>query len=113
MTKLACGWCGRPMAAPVGPGRPRRFCRASCKQRDYEARRRARELGLGEHELVITRSQLAEVLDRRFLLACSAEDVERDLGTGDLGVGDALAALLTAVHDFLAFEPADGGGAVT
>jgi len=54
---------------------------------------------------------LSEVLDRRFLLACTAEDLERDLVGGDLGTEEALQALLVAVRDFLAFEPAESGGA--
>jgi hypothetical protein len=55
------------------------FCRRSCRQRDYEARRRAGELGLGEHELVVTRQELDELQDRLFLLAATVKDVERDL----------------------------------
>ena len=64
---------------PDGPGRPRRYCRQSCRQRDYEARRRAAELGLGEHELVITRAELQDMQDRLFVLACTIDDAERDL----------------------------------
>jgi hypothetical protein len=60
-------------------GRPRRFCRPSCRQRAYEARRRAAEVGLSEAELVVARSQLDELHDRLYVLACAVEDVERDL----------------------------------
>jgi len=59
---------------------------------------------------VITRAQLAEVLDRRFLLACTAEELEGDLGRGDICGEEALPILLDAVREFLAFEPAEGGG---
>jgi hypothetical protein len=59
------------------------YCRASCRQRDYEARRRATELGLGEHELVVTREELDGVRDRLYVLQCAVEDVERDLAAGD------------------------------
>jgi hypothetical protein len=74
-----CRWCGRSYEPTRGPGRPRLFCRRSCRQRDYEARRRAGELGLGEHELVVTRQELDELQDRLFLLAATVKDVERDL----------------------------------
>ena len=43
-----------------GAGRPRRYCKTSCRQRDYEARRRAAELGLSEGELVVTREVLGQ-----------------------------------------------------
>jgi hypothetical protein len=62
-----------------GPGRPREFCRRSCRQRDYEARQRASEVGLSEHELVLTRQAMDELRDRIYVLECAMEDVERDL----------------------------------
>jgi hypothetical protein len=78
-----CRWCGRPYEAATGRGRPRLYCRRSCRQRDYEARRRTVELGLGEHELVVTRQELDELRDRLFLLAETVKDVERDLTDDD------------------------------
>ena len=74
-----CRWCGRPFSPNPGAGRPRRYCRRSCRQRDYEARCRTGELGLGEHELVVTRQELNELRDRMYLLAKAVEDVEQDL----------------------------------
>ena len=59
-----------------GAGRPRRYCRQSCRQRDYEARRRSAELGLSEGELVVTRAELESVRDRLYVLLCAVEDVE-------------------------------------
>ena len=84
MTLLAtqdarCRWCGRSYEATDGPGRPRLYCRRSCRQRDYESRRRATELGLGEHELIVTRQELNELRDRLFVLAETVKDVEHDL----------------------------------
>jgi hypothetical protein len=78
-----CLWCGREYESAAGPGRPRRYCRRSCRQRDYEARRRAAELGLGEDELIMTRQELHELRDRLYLLAQTVEDVERDLTDDD------------------------------
>ena len=82
-----------------GPGRPRVYCKPSCKQRDYEARRRTEELGLGEHELVVTREELETTRDRLFVLACIVEDVERDIQNGDTTSDEAFEALLTAARE--------------
>jgi hypothetical protein len=90
-----CAWCGRKFEAASGPGRPRLYCRTSCRQRDYEARRRAAELGLGEHELVVTRKELERLRDRLYLLQCAVDDVERELDDTD-DTERALASLLDA-----------------
>jgi hypothetical protein len=74
-----CGWCRRPLDTSTGPGRPRRFCSHSCRQRDYEARRRAHELGVGEDELIVTRAALDRLRDELYVLACAVEDVRNDL----------------------------------
>jgi len=74
-----CRWCARRFTVAPGPGRPREFCRRSCRQRDYEARQRALEVGLSEHELVLTRQAMDELRDRAYALECAIEDVERDL----------------------------------
>jgi len=36
-----CAWCGRPLAAPVGRGRPRRYCSSRCRSAAYRSRFRA------------------------------------------------------------------------
>ena len=82
-TAAQCRWCGRSYEAAPGPGRPRLYCRRSCRQRDYEARRRAAELGLGENELIVTRQELNELRDRLFVLAETVKDVEHDLTDDD------------------------------
>lgn len=74
-----CAWCGRVLAARSGPGRPRRYCRRSCRQRDFEARQRAAEHGLADHELIVTRAALSRLDDLVYVLACAVEDVDRDL----------------------------------
>jgi hypothetical protein len=74
---LRCSWCGRRYSATGGPGRPRRFCRRSCRQRSYEARRRSAELGLGDHELVLTRQELETAHDWLYVLACAIDDYEQ------------------------------------
>jgi hypothetical protein len=78
-----CRWCSREFPVSTGAGRPREYCRRSCRQRDYEVRRRASELGLGEHELIVTRQELNDLRDRLYLLSHVVEDVERDLTDDD------------------------------
>lgn len=87
-----------PDAAAVG--RPRRYCRRSCRQRDYEARRRAAELGLNERELVVTRDELDGLYDELYVLEAAIEDVERDLAAGPSAteVREALDWLLDAAR---------------
>jgi hypothetical protein len=51
--------------ATPGPGRPRRYCRASCRQRDYEARQRAHAHGLDDSEIIVARRELDELHDAR------------------------------------------------
>jgi hypothetical protein len=70
-----------PHAAPTG--RPRVYCRRSCRQRDYEARQRAAELGLSESELVMARSELEDLKDKLYVLEAAVEDVDRDLAASD------------------------------
>ncbi len=83
------------------------YCKPSCKQRDYEARRRSAELGLGEHELVVTRGELEAIHDRLFVLAYVVEDIERDLAKDDFDEQDALGVLLDAAYECIGTdEPA-------
>jgi len=88
----------------VGPGRPRAFCRRSCRQRDYEARSRAHELGLGDAELVVARQRLDDLHDGIAMLEAAIEDVDRDLSEapGDPEeIARALAWLLAAARPLL------------
>lgn len=82
-TTRRCRWCGRPFDVVAGPGRPREYCRRSCRQRDYEARRRSAELGLGDGQLVVARAELDALHDRLYELEAAIEDVERDLAATD------------------------------
>jgi hypothetical protein len=79
-----------------GTGRPREYCRRSCRQRDYEARRRAAELGLGENELVVARAELEALRDRLYVLACAVEDIERDGTPNEQELHEAMEWLLEA-----------------
>lgn len=60
-------------------GRPRQFCSQACRQWHWVGQQRARELQLSEHELVVTKSELDELHDQLYVLACAVNDAERDL----------------------------------
>jgi hypothetical protein len=106
-----CRWCRRSLPARTGPGRPRRFCGHACRQRDYEARRRAGELALGDRELIVARSALDRLRDELYVLACAVEDVERDLAAADAPgpteLHEALSWLLEAARPLCTAERAD------
>lgn len=74
-----CRWCRRVLPARDGPGRPREFCRQACRQWDWVARQRARELALSDGELVIARTELDALRDQLYVMACAVDDVDRDL----------------------------------
>ena len=78
-----CRWCARPFTVVAGPGRPREYCRRSCRQRDYEARRQAVDLGIGDARLVVARADLDALHDRLYELEAAIEDVDRDLAAAD------------------------------
>lgn len=80
--KLRCEWCRRPIASK-SLGRPRRYCRQSCRQRSYEARQQHQTLGLSESELIVTRQALESLLDQIYVLQAAVEDVDRDLEASD------------------------------
>ena len=67
------------MPERAGPGRRREFCSQRCRQWDWVARQRARELALSDGELVVAKSSLDELHDELYVLACAVDDVERDL----------------------------------
>jgi hypothetical protein len=48
---------------------------------DYQARRRQRELHLGDDELIVARRELDQLRDDVYVLACAVEDVDRDLAS--------------------------------
>jgi hypothetical protein len=73
-----CRWCGRRIDVRPGPGRPRQFCKAGCRQADYIARQRRTEVGLSEAELIVAKTALDELRDRIYMLEAAIEDVERD-----------------------------------
>jgi hypothetical protein len=105
---VRCRWCGRGFDVVAGPGRPRAYCKRSCRQREYEANRRAKELGLNETELVMARSELDQLRDALYVLEAAVEDVDRDMETGaddPVEVRRALNWLLDAARPLLSLRP--------
>jgi len=74
-----CRWCRRVLPASARTGRKREFCRQACRQWDWVARQRARELAISETDLVVARSELDSLRDDLYVLACAVDDVRRDL----------------------------------
>jgi len=92
----------------AGPGRPRAYCKRSCRQREYEATRRSKELGLNETELVMARVELEQLRDALYVLEAAVEDVDRDLAEGaddPTEVRRALEWLLDAARPLLTLRP--------
>lgn len=67
------------MARRPGPGRPRRFCRAGCRQQAYAARKLAATHGLGDDDVIIDRLALEDLQGRLYCLQAALQDVARDL----------------------------------
>jgi hypothetical protein len=67
------------MPVSAKTGRPKRYCKRSCRQRDFEARARAKRHGLDEAELIITREALESLRDQLYVVRCAMDDVKRDL----------------------------------
>ena len=74
-----CRWCGRPLPTRAATGRPRRYCRAGCRQQAHIARKYAEVHGLGDDDVIIDRLQLEELQGALYCLQAAIEDVDGDL----------------------------------
>ena len=98
-----CRWCRRVLPPQPRTGRRRQFCRQACRQWDWVARQRARELAISEDELVIARAELDALRDDLYVLACAVDDVRKDLAAPGNRTRAELAESLTWLLD--AAEP--------
>ena len=80
--QLVCRWCGEEFPATPGPGRPKLFCRASHRQRAYEARRLGESRRLLPDEVIVSRRAWDALRDSLYRLESAAEDVAVDLEVG-------------------------------
>lgn len=96
----SCAWCGREVVSE-GPGRNRKYCRRSCRQRAYEARQTLAGTGLPADAVILTGPEAESLAERLFLMRCAAEDVAtavaEDAAPGELG--ELCRALLGAARD--------------
>ena len=82
--QLTCEWCRQPLTPRNQSGRKRVYCSQSCRQRAYQSRKRSRQLGLREGELVVSSVLLARMNRRLHALEMALDDVEAaDLHTSD------------------------------
>ena len=104
MTKLdrPCTWCGGAFVATPGRGRPRLYCRASHRQRAYEARKAAALRSLAPDEVVLPRhgwesmrGALAQLTD---ITGAMAADVAAGRPPGE-GYIRSVAALSAAIAE--------------
>ena len=77
-----CRWCRRVLPEQSGAGRKRVFCCQPCRQWDWVARQRARELKISEDELVSARAVIDSLYDDLYVLACAVDDTEREMKAG-------------------------------
>ena len=95
------------MASDTPLGRPKLFCKRSCRQRDFEARQRATERGLDETDIIVARHERDALLDSLYVLQCAVDDVDRELAIArtpdDLEY--AVGWLLDAARPLLALRP--------
>ena len=77
-----CGWCGGVLVPSASTGRPRRYCRRSCRQRAYEVRAHARQLGLVDDTVLVAREEFERLTDMRFVVTTALADYDRSSGDG-------------------------------
>lgn len=94
-----CRWCRRVLTLTPGRGRPREFCSQACRQWDWVARQRAREVALSDEQLVLARSELNDLHDALYVLSCAVDDVQGDLAANATPTAKELKALLHWVLD--------------
>ncbi len=77
MREGRCEWCQQSLGALNEKGRRRRYCSQSCRQRAYQSRKRSRQLGLGEGELIVSSLLLARMNRRLQALDEALSEAER------------------------------------
>lgn len=105
-----CAWCGEPFPKSSGPGRPRRYCRRSHRQRHYEAQLAGERRQIGQDEVLVSRAAWEQLRDALYRLQAATEDVAMDLAQGRPTRGEYLEALVhltQAVRELqeVSFEP--------
>lgn len=82
-SKDACRWCGGEIPGAPGPGRPRRYCRRSHRQRPFEARRAARRLQLDDEEVLLSRRNWETLRQALGRLSALSAVIAADIASGE------------------------------
>jgi hypothetical protein len=72
-----CEWCRQALGPRNHSGRKRVYCSQSCRQRAYQSRKRSKQLGLREGELVVSSVLLARMNKRLKALETALAEVEK------------------------------------
>ena len=81
-TPHRCAWCNREIAQE-GPGRRRRYCSLSCRQRAYEQRQSLKETTIPADSVILSKAAAEELTDRLFEVRCAAEDIREAVADGE------------------------------
>ncbi|MCS4535063.1 hypothetical protein [Corynebacterium sp. HS2168-gen11] len=76
-----CQWCGQDIVT-TGRGRPRKFCKPSCKQRAYEQRHTVQGTQIPPTAVIIPPEKVDAFNDALFELRCAAEDIQTAVREG-------------------------------
>ena len=72
----SCQWCRQPLGPRNRSGRTRVYCSQSCRQRAYQSRKRSKQLGLKDGELLVSSVLLARMNRRLQALEAALREVE-------------------------------------
>ena len=72
----SCEWCRQPLGPRNHSGRRRVYCSQSCRQRAYQSRKRSKQLGLKDGELLVSSVLLARMNRRLQALEAALREVE-------------------------------------
>lgn len=99
MGGLRCAFCRRAMPETSNVGRPRIYCRRSCRQRAFEQRRRTMELSWGDDRTAQMIDRLEQQSDHLANVSDVVSELRVDLADGvDLSVVEVLERVEAALQ---------------
>lgn len=82
MADAGCEYCGRTYEASGGVGRPRKYCRRSCRQRAFEARRHEGDLEWSDRRIIEVSARLASMEDHLDRIVELVAELRADVDDG-------------------------------
>jgi hypothetical protein len=76
ISRETCEWCRQSLGVRNNSGRNRVYCSQSCRQRAYQSRKRSKQLGLKEGEVVVSSVLLDRMNKRLQALEVALAEVE-------------------------------------